>query len=264
MRILFIGDVFGDVGRRVLAEQLGEVQREYAVDFTIANGENCAGGRGITTAMVKKLRKFGVDVITGGNHSTAHHQAFDDARYASFVIRPHNFSGLSKKHGVAVVESKNGQKVAVINLLGKTFMKAKASCPFKAIDAILEELDPSITTIFVDMHAETTSEKICLAHYLTGRVSAVIGTHTHVQTADSRILGSQTAFMSDAGMTGAELSAIGMEHLPIIDRMINGTKTSFTQAKGDPMMNGVVVEVDDTTGSALSITPVFKRYQFKD
>ena len=263
MRVLFIGDVFGDAGRRVLAEHLGEVQRKYAVDFTIANGENCAGGRGITIPMAKKMRKYGVDVITGGNHSTAHLEVYDDVKLSEVVLRPHNMAKLSSGKGYTLIELPHGQKIAVINVMGKTFMKTKVRCPFKTIDALLEEITPQTALVFVDFHAEVTSEKICLAHYFDGRVSAIVGTHTHVQTADERILPKGTAFLSDAGMTGAEYSAIGMEHEPIIERMIHGTKQAFSQAKSDPMINGVVIDIDTRTGKAVSIERVFNRYQFE-
>ena len=262
MRLLFIGDVFGDAGRRVLAEHLQEVQREYAVDFTVANGENCAGGRGITVPMVKKLRKYGVQVITGGNHSTAHLDPYDDVKTAPFVLRPHNMAKVKSGKGSTLVETATGQSIGIINVMGKTFMKAKVRCPFKATDELIEKLALQTNIIFVDFHAEVTSEKICLAHYLDGRVSAVIGTHTHVQTADERILPKGTAFMSDVGMTGPEYSAIGMEHETIIDRMINGTRHAFVQSKRDPMINGVVIDIDDITGKTQSIERVFHRYQF--
>jgi metallophosphoesterase (TIGR00282 family) len=262
MRILFIGDLFGDIGRRVLAEHLEGVVEKHKADVVIANGENCAGGRGITVNYAKKLRKYGVDIITGGNHSHAHTDVFSDEKYGATTLRPHNIKNMKKGKGHTVFTLKDGRKIGVVNLQGEIFINCKVGSPFKSADSILEFISEETNTILVDFHAEATSEKICLAHHLDGRITALVGTHTHVQTADARILPNKTAFITDVGMTGPELSAIGMQHEPIIEKLITGKPNKFVQAKDDPMLNAVLIESDDDTGLAISITPIFERYQF--
>ena len=264
MRILFLGDIFGDTGRRVLAEHLPDIILEHEPDVVIGNGENCAGGRGITLNYAKKLHKYGVDIITGGNHSHAHTDAFENEKQFELVLRPHNIRNMKKGKGFTVFTLKDGRKLGVINLLGETFISAKVRSPFKVANELIIDLKKETNTILIDFHAEATSEKICLAHFLDGRVGAIFGTHTHVQTADCRILPNGTAFMTDVGMTGPELSAIGMEHAPIIEKIMTGKPNKFVQAKSDPMINGVMVEIDDESGKAKWTRPIFYRYQFKD
>ncbi len=263
MRILFIGDVFGDIGRRVLAEHLPSINDEYKPDVVIANGENCAGGRGITINYAKKLRKYGVDIITGGNHSNAQMEIFEDEEMNVKVLRPSNISGMKRGKGHTIFTLSDGRTLGVLNLLGKTFIKGKIRCPFKETDTVLPELSET-THIFVDFHAEATSEKVCMAHYLDGRVGAVCGTHTHVQTNDARIFPQGTAFITDVGMTGPEFSAIGMQHEPVLYRIITGNPAKFVQSKEGPMFCGTIIELDDKTKKAISIEPIIRRYQFED
>jgi len=261
MKILFIGDVFGDAGRRVLAEHLPEIKAEFEVDLVIANGENVAGGRGITVNYVKKMKHYGVNVLTGGNHSFAQPEVFENEKTKEIVLRPANFSCVKRGKGSTVFTLDDGRTVGVINLMGKTFIEGKIRCPFKEVDEILKTM-PECTHLFVDFHAEATSEKVCMAHYLDGRVGAVCGTHTHVQTNDARIFPKGTAFITDAGMTGPEYSAIGMTHEPIIYRILTGEPVKFVQSKEDPMFNGVFIELDDETKRAVKIEPIYRRYQF--
>ncbi|MGM0444147.1 MAG: TIGR00282 family metallophosphoesterase [Fibrobacterota bacterium] len=260
MNILFAGDVFGDVGRRVLAQHLPELIEEYAVSMVIANGENSAGGRGITENHARKFRKYGVDIITGGNHSDAQADVFSSPRHTRYVIRPANSEKITAGSGLAVHQTESGHSVAVINLLGRVFLRGKRPCPFKTADALLAQLDPRICTVIVDFHAEATSEKVCLAHYLDGRVSAVVGTHTHVQTNDARIFPGGCGFITDAGMTGPEFSAIGMEHSPVLDKILTGRAVQFVQSKEGAMFNGVLISVNDETGKTEAIQPVIRRY----
>ncbi len=262
MRILFIGDIFGDTGRRVLADHLPSIKEEYSVDVTIANAENCAGGRGVTINYAKKLRKYGVNMITGGNHSYAQLEPFQDAKWSEIVLRPHNISNFKYGKGIGYHILPDGKLLAIINLMGKTFINGKMKCPFKVADELIKEAAKETSFIFVDFHAEATSEKVCLAHYLDGRVSAIVGTHTHVQTNDGRIFPKGTAFMTDAGMTGPEFSAIGMEHLPIIDKILNNNTNRFVQAKEGPMFNGVIIDLNES-GKATFIEPVLRRYSFE-
>lgn len=263
MRILFIGDVFGDIGRRVLAEHLPKIKNEFSIDVVVANGENCAGGRGVTINYAKKMRKYGVDAITGGNHSFAQPEVFEDDKMKEMVLRPANVSCIKRGKGHTVITLPDGRSLGILNLLGKTFIMGKTRCPFKEADKLLPELSEA-THILVDIHAEATSEKVCLAHYLDGRVGVVCGTHTHVQTNDARIFPEGTAYITDAGMTGPEYSAIGMQHGPIIHRILTGEPVKFVQAKEGPMFNGVVVELDDETKRGVSIEPIYRRYSFED
>ncbi len=259
MRLLFVGDVFGDVGRRVLADHLPSIREEFAVDVCVANGENTAGGRGMTVPLARKFRKFGVNCITGGNHSPAQPEIFSDEKCNDWVLRPHNMAGIKVGSGVAVLPVGDAQ-LAVINLMGRTFIRGRHKCPFKTVDELLAELPEDVTHILVDFHAEATSEKVCMAHHLSGRVSAVVGTHTHVQTNDARIFPGGTGFLTDAGMTGPENSAIGMDIGPVLDRIITGTNSQFVQSKEGPMFNGVLFDLD-SNGHCTAVEPIIRRYE---
>jgi len=262
MRILFIGDVFADTGRRVLAEKLAPLVREREVNCCIANGENAAGGRGLTGNLAKKLRKYGVNVITGGNHSFTvpdNDCSFLDEPY---VLRPLNYPPGNIGHGSALITLDNKQRVGVVNLQGRTFHHESLDCPFRAGKTALEELRKETKVIIVDFHAETTSEKIAFATYIDGQASAVIGTHTHVQTADERILKGGTAFITDAGMTGPEESVIGMNAESVVRRFVLQTYSRFEPASGGAMLNGVLIDVDEASGKALAITRIFERISF--
>jgi len=262
MKILFVGDVFGDIGRRVLAERLSSVIETGNIDLCIANGENAAGGRGLTGNLVKKLRKYGVQVITGGNHSFTipdNDTAFMELPY---VLRPLNFPPQNIGHGTCVFQLDNGFTVGIINLQGRTFHREELDCPFRTGKAAIDELRKKTNIILVDLHAETTSEKLAFATYVDGLVSAVIGTHTHVQTADERILPRGTAFLSDAGMTGPEDSVIGMSAGPVVRHFMLQTHVRFEPSSSGPMLNAAIIDIDHKSGLALGITRIFERVVF--
>ena len=264
MKILFIGDIFGAIGRRVLAENLSEIKNEFSIDLTIANGENCAGGRGLTGNILEKLHKYGVDIVTGGNHSLRDDEVYKSNKYYKTLLRPLNIPLNAPGNGKLIHEMPNGKKIGILNLHGRTFVKMKLDCPFVAGMNAVDELRKITPLIFVDFHAEATSEKICLAHYLDGKVGAFTGTHTHVQTSDERILKGGTAFITDAGMTGPEDSAIGMKQEAIIRKYINNSHERFEPSKKGPMLNAVVFELDDDTGKAISVERIYRRYIFDD
>ncbi len=263
MRILFIGDIFGSTGRRILAEYLKKILEENTIEICIANGENSAGGRGITHNIEKKLYKYGVHIITGGNHSLVHSEIYDSTTPARHLLRPLNFHRGPKGIGETIYTLADGRKLGVINLQGRTFCDESIPCPFNIGETAVKEMIKHTSIIIIDFHAEATSEKNCLAHYLDGRVSAVIGTHTHVQTADERILPKGTAFISDVGMTGPEDSAIGMKFKSVLQRYLFQTHSRFEPASKGPMLNGVILDIDDDTGKAKSISRIFKRITFK-
>lgn len=262
MNILFIGDIFSSAGRRVLAERLSALREQHSIDICIANGENAAGGRGLTGNIFKKLRKFGVDIVTGGNHSFSIPDSALSFMNFPEVLRPLNYPSGNIGKGSTIYTLPDGRTLAVLNLQGRTFMNESLNCPFRTGMAEVEQLQKSTPCIFVDFHAETTSEKGALAHYFDGKVSAVVGTHTHVQTADERILKNGTAFISDAGMTGPEDSVIGMKYEQVIRRFLLQTHVRFEPAEKGAMFNGVTVDIDDTSGRARSIKRIFERVNF--
>ncbi|MDG5815876.1 TIGR00282 family metallophosphoesterase [Chitinispirillales bacterium ANBcel5] len=259
MRILFIGDIFGNPGRRALAERLSSLIDDNSVDVCIANGENAAGGRGITANLFKKLRKYGVHVITGGNHSFAipdNDKIFMDH---PAILRPHNYPPGNIGKGTTLFTLEDGRSIGVVNLQGRTFFHETLDCPFRMGKAAIKELRETTPIIFVDFHAEASSEKIALAWHVDGLATAVVGTHTHVQTADEHILPGGTAFITDVGMTGPENSCIGMKPEGVIKRFLLQTYARFEPSNSSPMINGVIIDADDDTGKALSISRIFER-----
>jgi 2',3'-cyclic-nucleotide 2'-phosphodiesterase len=263
MKILFIGDIFGNTGKRVLAERLESIVVEKSIDVCVANAENIAGGKGITANLRKKLYKFGVNVITGGNHSLACPDSYNDYASDPNMLRPHNLPPGNIGKGSAIFTLPDGRKLGVINLLGRTFSQEQYDCPFRTGLAAVEELLRSTPCILVDFHAEATSEKRALAHYLDGKASALLGTHTHVQTADEKILLNGTAFITDVGMTGAEDSAIGMKTDIVVKRFLLQTHVRFEPAEGGPMLNAVIIDINDSTGRANAIERIYERIAFK-
>ncbi|NLW29975.1 MAG: TIGR00282 family metallophosphoesterase [Fibrobacter sp.] len=263
MRILFIGDIFGNTGRRVLAQRLQSLIKENSIDVCIANGENAAGGRGLTSNIFKKLRKYGVHIVTGGNHSFS----IPDNEYSFLdtptVLRPLNYPPGNIGHGSTVFELGDGRTIGVINLQGRTFVHEALDDPFRIGKSAIDQIKEQTSHILVDFHAEATSEKMAFAQYVDGQVSAVLGTHTHVQTADEKILPGGTAFISDAGMTGPEDSVIGMKKEQVLRRFLLQTHVRFDPADKGPMINGVIIETDDTTAKAVSIKRVFERIIFQ-
>jgi len=257
VRILFIGDIFGRPGRSIVRERLKGLVREHSIDLVLANGENAAAGFGITPSLAEDLFDLGIDVLTTGNHVWDKREIVDyfesvdgDAHGpARRVLRPANYA--SDLPGRGVYEGrKNGSPYAVINLQGRIFM-ASNDDPFRTADRLLNQIKAKI--IFVDVHAEATSEKIALGWYLDGRVTAVVGTHTHVPTADERVLPGGTAYITDVGMTGPYDGVIGVKKELVVGRFLNNMPVRFEPATGDPRLCAVVVEGDDTSGKALSI-----------
>jgi metallophosphoesterase (TIGR00282 family) len=255
MRVLMIGDVYGRPGRRLLQERLRPLVSERGVDFVIANVENAADGFGVTPDLAEQLRAAGIDCLTSGNHIWDKPEINDLLRREPRLLRPHNYPEGAPGTGLFVGEAAGGVPVAVINLMGRLFMPP-CDDPFRVADRALEELGSRARVILVDMHAEATSEKQAIAAYLDGRVSAVCGTHTHVQTADERLLPGGTAYLSDLGMTGPYDSVIGIDKELAVRRFTSGMPVRFTVARGDARLCGALVDVDERTGGARSIERV--------
>ena len=252
MKILFVGDIFASAGRRIAADHLQDIRKTHAVDLAIANGENSAGGFGITPQVATELFDMGFDVLTGGNHSFDKRDIYDYMGRQPRLLRPANLPPGAPGSGMAVVPARNGVSCAVINLQGRTFM-ASSDCPFRKADELLASLDPEVRVRFVDFHAEVTSEKVAMGWHLDGRVSAVIGTHTHIPTADTRVLPGGTAYQTDAGMTGPYDSVIGVEKQTIVQRFLTGMPARMEAAKGMVELHSVVVDIDEATGRARAI-----------
>ena len=251
MKILFIGDIFASPGRRIVADHLQDIVATNEIDLTIANGENAAGGFGITPAIAEELLGMGIDVLTSGNHVWDKREIYDYMARQPRLLRPANYAGVPGS-GVIVIQAHNGVECAVINLQGRVFMPS-TDCPFRKADQLLNELPPSAKVRFVDFHAEVTSEKIAMGWYLDGRVSAIIGTHTHVATADTRILPGGTGYQTDCGMTGPYESVIGVETQIILQRFLTGLPVRMEAARNCPELHAVIVDVDEQTGKARAI-----------
>jgi metallophosphoesterase (TIGR00282 family) len=244
MRILFIGDIVGSPGRQIVRERLADIVAQRQVDLVIANGENSASGFGITPKIADDLLQNGIDVLTGGNHSWDRKEVLEYMPHQPRLLRPGNFPEGNPGSGACVGTAKNGVKYAVLNLQGRIFLPA-IDDPFRKADAELAKLPSDVAFVLVDMHAETTSEKIAMGWYLDGRVTAVVGTHTHVTTADEHVLPQGTAFITDVGMTGPHDGVIGMDRNGIIKRFLDGLPTRFDVASGDVQMNCVQIETDE-------------------
>ncbi|HXB67047.1 MAG TPA: TIGR00282 family metallophosphoesterase [Candidatus Acidoferrales bacterium] len=251
MNILFVGDIFGSPGRRIVADHLQDIVQANHIDLTIANGENAAGGFGITPAIAEELFALGLDVMTSGNHVWDKRDLFDYFARQPRLLRPANYPEAPGK-GVITYRARNGVECAVINLQGRTYMP-NIDCPFRKADQILNELGPAVKVRFVDFHAEVTSEKIAMGWYLDGRVSAMVGTHTHVPTADTRILPGGTAYQTDCGMTGPYHSVIGVQTDIIIQRFLTGLPVRMEAARLGPELHAVIVDVDESTGKARAV-----------
>lgn len=244
MRVLFIGDIVGSPGRQIVHDRLTDLVAQKKIDLVIANGENSAAGFGITPRIADELLHAGVDVLSGGNHSWDKKEVLEYMPHEPRLLRPANFPEGNPGSGIYLGTAKNGVKYAVLNLQGRVFLPA-IDDPFKKADSELEKLPADVAFVLVDMHAETTSEKIALGWYLDGRVTAVVGTHTHVATADEHVLPEGTAFITDVGMTGPHSGVIGMDRVGIIRKFLDGLPARFEVAGGDVQMNGVVVETED-------------------
>ena len=255
MNILFIGDITGTAGMEKAIELLGRLRRQYKADFVVVNGENAAERNGITEKQFKDLRFSGVDVVTMGNHTWANAEIYNFIDREEAIVRPYNYPVGTAGRGYTIVDMGRVQ-VAVINLLGNVYVSSLPS-PFAVIDGLLEEIKAQgVRIILIDLHAEATSEKIAFANYVDGRVSAVIGTHTHVQTADETILPKGTAYISDAGMTGASHSVLGVETALSVQQFVTQIPVRFVHADGEAKLERVILEVDDKTGKAVKISSI--------
>ena len=243
MKILCIGDIVGKSGRSYLADNLKMIVRENEIDFIIANGENSAHGVGITVSIYEELLGYGIDIITLGNHAWAKKEIIDYIDETKKLIRPANYPQGTPGKGYVIYEKK-GKKIAVINLCGRVYMEC-LECPFKTIDAILNDIGNRADMIIVDFHAEATSEKQAMGWYLDGKVTAVFGTHTHVQTSDERILPKGTGYITDVGMTGPMDSILGVERDIIINKFLNMMPARFEVASGPAVFGAIIFETDE-------------------
>ena len=255
LTILFLGDVVGEPGRSAVIARLPELKEKYEADFTIVNGENAAGGRGITGKITIDLLRAGVSVVTTGDHIWDQKDIFGYIDTEPRLLRPINYPDGAPGHGAIVLETPKG-RVGVINVQARTFMLPILENPFHAMERAVAKMHQETKVIFVDIHGETTSEKIALARFLDGKVSAVVGTHTHVQTADEQIFPDGTAFLCDAGMCGPVHSILGRAIEPIVQRFISNLPSSFPVARGEVRLRGAVVEIDEQTGRATRISRV--------
>jgi metallophosphoesterase (TIGR00282 family) len=242
VRILFVGDVTGKPGRRLIAECLPALRRSRDLDVVIANGENAAGGRGLTAGVSKEMFAAGVDVITAGNHVWNNREAYELLDADPRILRPANYPPGVPGRGAAAITTAGGVRIGVINLQGRVFMQ-ELDDPFRTARDLARELRAELPTVVVDFHAEATSEKVAMGWYLDGRVSAVIGTHTHVQTADERVLPDGTAYITDVGMTGPRDGIIGMARAAVMERFLMQLPVRFEVATGAVMLNAVLVTV---------------------
>ena len=259
LRLLFLGDVIGEPGRKAVIEMVPRLKQAWGIDFVVVNGENAAAGRGITGKITIDLLRAGVAVITSGDHIWDQKEVVSYIETEPRLLRPINYPPGTPGRGSIVLETAKG-KVGVINVQGRTFMQPSLENPFRLVDEEVRRLRAETHVIFVDMHAETTSEKIAIGRFLDGKVSAVAGTHTHVQTADEQIFPGGTAFICDAGMCGPTESVLGREIQPIIQRFVSSMPVNFPVAKGEVKLHGILVDIDPSTGKAKSIRRVAEPY----
>jgi len=252
LKILFVGDVFGETGRKALKIQIEKIRSVEKPDFVIVNGENAAGGRGITYNTAQEIFSCGVDAITMGNHTWARKEIINIIDSGINIIRPANYPRGVPGKGKIILQN-NGLRLGVINLLGRVYMDTPVDCPFQAADREIQALKGQVDAIMVDFHAEATSEKIAMGHYLDGRVECVVGTHTHVQTADERVLENGTAYITDVGFTGPADGVIGVNKEQIIRKFVTGMPSQFEPASGRALFNAVMVTIDAKDKKATNI-----------
>jgi len=255
MKILCVGDIMGKPGRKAAKALIPGLREQHKLDAVIMNVENAAGGFGITPEIAEELLAAGADVMTSGNHIWDKREIFEYLNSYRPLLRPLNYPADNPGRGIYLLPLPEAKKLAVITIEGRTFMR-DLDCPFRGVDKALESLSKQTACIVVDCHAETTSEKGAMGLYLDGRVSAVVGTHTHVQTADARILPKGTAFMTDLGMTGPHSGVIGMRFEKTLQRFLTQMPIRLEITKGDEMLHGAVIEIDEATGKAQSITAI--------
>jgi len=252
LRLMMIGDIVGRPGRRAVKVNLEGLRREFDLELVIANGENAAGGNGITREVAQDLFSAGVDVLTMGNHVWNKKDALDYIAQETRIVRPANYPPGTPGSGVNIYETRRKVKVAVINLAGRVFLQT-LDCPFRKADELVKQVRDQARVVVVDFHAEATSEKMAMGWYLAGRVSAVCGTHTHVQTADERVLPGGTAYITDLGMTGPRDSVIGARKENVINRFVTQIPLPLEVAAGLFQFNGVIIDIDEETGEAMAI-----------
>lgn len=258
MRILAIGDIFGRVGRDAVFEWLEATRNEY--DFIVANAENASHGRGLSRPVYDELVRAGIDAFTLGNHAWGCPDIAAIMQYNDNIVRPANFEGKVSGRGSTVIAARNGVKIGIINLIGRIYMPQQASSPFYTADAEIDKIKNNCDIILVDFHAEATSEKNALGYYLDGRVSAVFGTHTHIQTADAKILPKGTGYITDLGMTGPAVSVLGVDKNIIVDRFLGGIPQKFAVAGGKSQFCGAVFDIDEKDGKTVGVTRIYKEF----
>ena len=251
MKILFIGDVVGSPGRKMIHEYLPKLKQKYKPTITIVNGENASGGKGINEKIYKGFLEVGVQIVTLGNHSWDNKDVFEFIDDAKTLVRPANYPAGTPGKGFTIVKV-NEIEIAVINIIGRTFLLPN-DCPFRKVEQIVSKVRKQTPFIFVDFHAEATSEKQAMGWFLDGKVSAVVGTHTHVQTADNRVLPNGTAYITDVGMTGPYDGILGMDTSAVLNKFLTNLPVRFEVAKGREQLNGVLVTLDKKTGLANSL-----------
>lgn len=253
MLVLFIGDVVGEPGKRAIASALPRLHSSYPIDLVIANAENIADGKGVTSDTADELFSLGVDVLTNGNHAWDKSEVIDYIATEPRLLRPYNYPVGTPGSGWHVVTSKSGARIGILNLLGNLFMPSSLSCLFKAADDALANKPSDVSCVIVDVHAEVASEKIAMGWYLDGRVSAVIGTHTHVPTADECLLPRGTGYLTDVGMTGCYNSVVGMDINQSMRRLIDKESVSLTVAQGEGTLHAALLELNEKTGRCIDI-----------
>ncbi|WP_061215121.1 TIGR00282 family metallophosphoesterase [Syntrophomonas wolfei] len=255
MNILVIGDIVGRPGRKAIRELLPQIQKDYKIVFTIANAENAAGGRGLSREVMKELLSHNIDVLTMGNHVWDNKEIFNFIDDEYRLIRPANYPPYCPGQGYHVYSAAFNQKITVINASGRVFLPS-LDCPFRVVDEIVSELQEESDYIIIDFHAEATSEKLAFAHFFDGRVAAVLGTHTHVQTADEKVLPGGTAYITDLGMTGPVDSILGMQKEQVIEKIIFQRPVRLEVAKGACQLQAVVLNFDEASRKCISITRI--------
>ncbi|MBN2120212.1 MAG: TIGR00282 family metallophosphoesterase [Candidatus Omnitrophica bacterium] len=253
MKILFLGDIVGRPARDYLKQFLPSLVEKEAIDWVIANAENAAGGSGLTEKVARELFSSGIDILTTGDHAFKKREIFQILDTMD-IVRPLNYGQLAKGRGL-IIKEKKGKKICAINLLGRVFMQP-VDCPFKAVASVLEDVLKETRVVLVDIHAEATSEKLALGYFLAQKVSAVIGTHTHIPTADERMIENFTAYITDVGMTGSFDSILGRRKEDIIERFLTNIPSRFNLAEADVRIQGVFLEIDESTGRSLNIQRV--------
>lgn len=250
MKILFIGDIVGRSGREAVLAELENLKYKEGIDFCIANGENASGGLGMSRRAYEELKSAGIDYFTMGNHTFSKPDAGHLLSEGENICRPANYTDFCPGEGYAIVTDSKGRKIAVMNLMGTVYNDIALTNPFLAADELIEKIKNVTNIIILDFHAEATSEKIAMGQYLDSRVSAVVGTHTHVQTADAMILPGKTAYITDVGMTGPQASVLGMKSEIAIKRFLTGEKVRYEQSRNKAVIHAVIIEIDDESGKA--------------